>query len=148
MSMHMYLDLGVETTIFDTILDVVVSAVGVITSTEFSMRFPLTVNLVGLGFYFCWRQSTTMRPYIIYLRCSLRIFLQSTNKMVSNPLTFLPKPCYNLTSLFTNDFCHTFFCLFYFIRCLYSIASPVAGSFMGFTPSWTGQSLHSKPYWP
>ena len=67
MSMHMYLALGVETALFHKILDVVVSAVDIITPPGYSTKFPPTVNLVQLRSSFLGQFSTTMWPYVMFL---------------------------------------------------------------------------------
>ena len=98
--MHMYLDLGVETKLFRTISDVVVSEVRVIKSQGYSMIYPQNINWLRLGSSFWGEYFTKIWIYVMTLYSSLVIILYPTKEMGSVTLTLFLIPCANLPSSF------------------------------------------------
>ena len=126
MSKFMYLDLGVYITLFSSSLTVRRSTVGVPQYPGQFNRLPHTVSLVLLGSLFSGLYLINTLSYMTSLQQSVRRYSLLMNMMVFVPSTWPDINCASCASLFPYDVPHTSRYLSFFMRCLFSISSPVS----------------------
>ena len=107
-----------------------VSALGVVTSSGRLIKFPLTVSLVRCVSAFCGLILATIIPYVTVLPYGTLSL--GMKKMVFVPDGILvPTPCASRPISFANEF-YQMALVCPLTRCLYSSDAPVVGSMTTF----------------
>ena len=98
---------GVNIVLFTSSFAVVKSAIHMLISPGYLMRFTPKVRWVRYGSYFGGRKFTTIHPFVTYFRQFSGIALCCIKTIVSVLFTLPPIPCASRPISFAKDFIHT-----------------------------------------
>ena len=124
MSAHRNMFSGVEMVILMRVLSVVIYAVGVITSTGYSIRLPPTLSIVLWVSDFCSFMSQIILPYVTFRYCGTCAF--GMKKIIFDPENMLPTTCASLPNQL-EKYLRQNILSYPLTKCLYSCANIVSG---------------------